>query len=184
MSYRGHKGKFVYRPHCTVSGRNENRKIMPSAPDLGTRHIYTLPSAANLGTRHTPSYAPSGPHHRAHNTPFTHTPPPPAPPRPTVPRCRVDAVEKARCCSEFRRGTAPYRHLRPLPRPSAAPPRLRAYAPTALQDAAQCLCSASPPISANSLAGALCRPARRRIASGHLPRAASPSQAATAAPAA
>ena len=135
---------------------------MPSAPDLGTRHIYTLPSAANLGTRHTPSYAPSGPHHRAHNTPFTHTPPPPAPPCPTVPRCRVDAVEKGRSCSEFRGGTAPSRHL------CAAAP----------QDAAQCLCSAAPPIPANSLAGALCRPARR-VQPPHSPRCSAASPPAT-----
>ncbi|XP_066323610.1 uncharacterized protein [Miscanthus floridulus] len=67
------------------------------------------------------------------------------PPRPTAPRRRVDAVEKAAAA----------------PNSVAAPPRLGTCAPAAPQDAAQCLCSAAPPIPANSLAGALCRPARR-----------------------
>ena len=69
---------------------------MPSAPDLGTRHIYTLPSAANLDTRHTPSYAPNGPQprpspSRTQHTLHTHAAPHaatprrlPAPPRPAT----------------------------------------------------------------------------------------------------
>ena len=62
---------------------------MLSAPDLSTRHIFTLLSAPNLGTSHTPSYAPNGPHPRPSPSRTQHTaphrmPPPPAPPRPAT----------------------------------------------------------------------------------------------------
>ena len=109
---------------------------MSSAPDLGTRHIYTLPSAANLGTRHTPSYAPTGPHHRSHNTPFTHTAPRaatprrlPAPPCPAAASTlsRKPAAAPNSATAPPRLGTCALRRALPWHRPvsAPAPPPLR-----------------------------------------------------------
>jgi len=141
VSYRGHSATSSTGPTAQYRAIMKIKKIMPSAPDLGTRHIYTLPSAANLGTRHTPSYAPNGLHHRpspslTQHTLHTHAAPHaatprrlPAPPRPAAAATpsRKPAAALNSAVAPPRLGTCAFRRALPRHRPvsTPAPPPLR-----------------------------------------------------------